>query len=112
VTAVRPSAITIVGQRFEVRWLRETLVTSEPRITESVKAGRASVAYQWIAVDTEQGADQVRDTLLHEVIHIVFGLLDRDADDALVRPLATVLLEALRANPQLVEFLLEREDMA
>lgn len=100
-----PTAVTILGQHFTVDWISETEVTTRPRITSDVKAGRSSVAYQWIAVDTEQGPDQLRDTLLHEVIHCCLGVLRLEPDEGLVEALTPVLLDALRANPELVAWL-------
>jgi hypothetical protein len=59
-----------------------------------------------------------RDTLLHELLHALFDvqgtdvsdrpLLDDDEEERLVRGLAPLLLDALRRNPRLVTFLLER----
>lgn len=96
--------MTVLGQLYPISWIHETEVTTKPRITSEVKAGRTSVAYQWIAVDLDQGPDQLRDSLLHEVLHVCLGMLGKDADET-VELLSPVLLDTLRGNPALVTWL-------
>lgn len=64
-----------------------------------------------IALEPAQGEDQMRDSLLHEILHgIVFATgVDQDIDaetiERLIRPLSTGLLDVLRRNPAVVAFL-------
>lgn len=64
-----------------------------------------------IKVDGSCSASQVRDTVLHEVLHAVINDgpndLDPDVEERIVRVIAPALLGVLRNNPQLLEFLLE-----
>jgi len=75
---------------------------------------------QDILIDPMMGPDMERDTVLHEVLHAVFHLADiranlpkddngdaKDAEEKIIRPLASRLLELLRDNPKLVAYLLE-----
>lgn len=63
---------------------------------------------------TDDAADgQIRDTVLHEILHAITShadviplLGDKDDDERLVRALAPWLLMLLRDNPKLVEALL------
>jgi Zn-dependent peptidase ImmA (M78 family) len=75
---------------------------------------------QTILIDPLMGRDMERDTVLHELLHAVFHLSDarahlpkddsgdtKDAEEKVIRPLASQLLELLRDNPKLVAYLLE-----
>lgn len=58
---------------------------------------------------------QVRDTLLHEILHALWkesglGAGEGASEEVIVRQLATSLLATLRENPPLVRFLLSKED--
>ena len=59
----------------------------------------------------DQGADQKADTLLHEVLHAIWEqtpLRSRESDEQeeVVVALAAPLLDTLRRNPRLVEYLI------
>lgn len=60
---------------------------------------------------------QVRDTLLHEILHAIIaqtglseppGPLHGDAEEQTVRALTPLLLHVMRENKTLVQFLIER----
>ena len=58
---------------------------------------------------------QQQDTLLHEVLHMIWDnfprvdlLNQKDVEETVVSGLSPYLLAVLRDNPRLVEFLLER----
>jgi hypothetical protein len=64
-----------------------------------------------ILVDPAQAKSQERDTLLHELLHAIFdtsGLAhswqNADEEDA-IRRISPLLLDVLRSNPKLVEYL-------
>lgn len=73
--------------------------------------GRTTSRATLIEVDHTVAASQIRDTVLHEVLHAVINdfphELDNDAEEALVRGLAPGVLAVLRDNPQLIAFLLK-----
>lgn len=64
-----------------------------------------------ITIDTDGAPGQIRDTLLHETLHGLLALtglaeeLGTDREERLCRALAPALLDALRRNPALVQFL-------
>jgi predicted SprT family Zn-dependent metalloprotease len=67
-----------------------------------------------IELDTRQADTHIRDTMLHEVLHVVFhqaGLAatvdnwTHDFEELMVTVLTPWLLSAIRDNPQLVAFL-------
>lgn len=53
----------------------------------------------------EQSASQLRDTLLHEVLHIVGHVTALDFEEDTILRMTPVLLTILRDNPALVKFL-------
>lgn len=53
-----------------------------------------------ISLDVDASADVIRETMLHEVLHVILGIYDRD-DEGLVRLISPMLLQVLRDNPKL-----------
>lgn len=66
-----------------------------------------------ITLAPRQAAGQLRDTLLHEVLHACWSQcaldVDADTEERIVGALAPWLLLTLRENSELVEFLLAAE---
>lgn len=64
-----------------------------------------------IVIDPDQADDQLADTVLHECLHAVMGLVGADVElgvekeEQLVRRVSPVLLDLLRRNPKLVAWL-------
>lgn len=63
-----------------------------------------------IDIDPDQAAGQQRDTVLHEVLHTIsemtgLALVWGKDDEDFVRRISPALLDVLRRNPKLVEFL-------
>lgn len=71
--------------------------------------GETNLPAQEIIVHPTQGPSQLRDTVLHEVLHacaaVAGGPIPQEDEERFVRPVATVLLGVLRDNPKLVAFL-------
>lgn len=68
-----------------------------------------------IRVASDVDIQQIRDTLLHELLHALWsesalGSGEGLCEESVVRQLATSLLATLRDNPALVRFLTEKED--
>jgi len=53
-----------------------------------------------INLDVDVSADVMRETLLHEILHVILGMYERD-DETLVRVLSPMLLQVLRDNPKI-----------
>jgi hypothetical protein len=59
-----------------------------------------------LAVDPGNPAHRVRETMLHESLHAVDDEYGLGLDEAIVDRLARALYATLRANPELVKFIL------
>lgn len=101
--------LELIGQRFDV-----VVVPSDDAVLESPRAditnvGTIRLTPQRITIAGSMGPDQARDTLLHEVLHgllrIVNLIPDDKEEERVVVALAPLLLDALRRNPGLVEYL-------
>lgn len=63
-----------------------------------------------ISINVDQSTVSMKDTLLHEVLHACFftvnlrDQVDYEAEERIVRRLSTILLQVLRSNPKLVEY--------
>lgn len=73
--------------------------------------GRCSHRTLTIHIEPDQAASQMRDTLLHEVLHAVANMTALDGEwgdereEETILRLAPALLDVLRRNPRLVAFL-------
>ena len=86
------------------------------------RAGQEMSNIPWATTEHRKGkmvvspgleANQERDTMLHEVLHACIHAIGlnayqkKDEQEQLVRSLTPILLDTLRRNPDLVEYLLE-----
>lgn len=66
-----------------------------------------------IIISADVAPAKQRNTILHELLHVVIDTtnadenLDGEAEEALVQRLSPLLLDTLRRNPQLVTFLMD-----
>lgn len=89
------------------------VVVDHDRLMEGDRAGGCSRDRLTIAIDPTLPHTQTADTLLHEVIHACLGSVQISIDAAeqerveelVALALGTNLLDVLRANPDLVAFL-------
>ena len=54
-----------------------------------------------INIDVDASADVIRETILHEILHVILLMYDKD-DETLVREISPMLLQVLRDNAPLV----------
>lgn len=54
-----------------------------------------------INLDVDASPEMIRDAVLHEVIHAILIMYDKDDED-LVRVLAPMLLQFMRDNPKMI----------
>lgn len=103
----RPDQVELVGQPFVVQFVDE----SDDGLSKGdvIGVGRVRLTRQRILIAERLAERQERDTLLHEVLHGLFGLVGLISDDSeeerIVGTLTPLLLDTLRRNPQLVEYL-------
>lgn len=65
---------------------------------------------QHINLDRNQGFDQIRETLLHELIHVWEGSFKITIKHEDVYSLAVFLYSVMKDNPKLVNWLMEKAD--
>lgn len=106
-----PRKLTICGHEYKVKMVGANTIPGQ---------GQQSFLKGVIALrDTSyQSPSQLRDTLLHEVLHATMAggglhypggpLASNKTEELIVRVLSTQLLDALRRNPGLAKFLLEK----
>jgi len=92
---VIPGTLRILGKVWEV-------AEAPSDFTDS---GSCSRDYQKIVVSTTQPLDNVKDTLLHEVLHAVDYCMATKLTEDQVAALATGLLAVFLDNPAFLEFL-------
>lgn len=115
----RPTRILIGGQPFSVEWQDQPGTRLHADSTDYWDLGTTIIAEQKIVIRTLQADYQVRDTVLHEILHAILNLTaqkDRFKDslddkktpeEPIVSAVATAMLTVLRANPELVAWLIE-----
>lgn len=81
-------------------------VTELPAVNLSDDYGRCASRELSIQIARNQAPAQLRDTLLHEVIHALSFELHLELEERQVHVLASGLLDTLRRNPELAMFLL------
>ena len=90
--------VDILSKRFTVKW--QTVTGKDFGSCDSVKCE--------IKIDPKAHLDQQKDTLLHECLHAIDHEMDTKMSERQVRLTATGLLPFLRANPEIVKWLLTR----
>ena len=63
-----------------------------------------------ITHSTDECEQQRRDTLLHEIIHAISDSVKLNMKEKQVHALACCMLQVLRDNPELVEYLLKENE--
>lgn len=104
-----PSVAHICGKDYSIVWEKgESLAGTD-------NVGYVSVSKCEVRIASGQHIQQQRDTLLHELLHIIWseiGIGEVDPKDLteerVIRPLATAIIAALRDNPALVRYLLSK----
>lgn len=97
---MRPKVITVLGQPFEVIYVKDS-----PLSARSV--GSSVLNAQRIAVLEGQAFHQERDTFLHEVLHMASRMAATPLKERQIIALSPVLLDVLRGNPDVVAYLTE-----
>lgn len=107
-------------RRLKVGHLSYTVEVDAKRCREAdVTYGQSDMRDSTILLSPEQSAGQLRDTMLHEVLHCVMDQTNirhggdkaliptGDDEERLIHALSPALLAVLRDNPRLIAFLLE-----
>lgn len=96
-----PGTIRIIGKYYTV-----TVDTINSDLVSNNQLGQARNAQCKLLLDSNQDQQQMRDTLLHEVIHAIDYSLNLRMKERQVHALAAGLLATLRENPDFVRWLL------
>lgn len=117
--SVQKAPIVIPLPKFiDVGPYRYTVTTDELTRQRAQEASQSSLLGQTdhdrliMILKSDQPNGLMRDTLLHETLHLVTGITGvafesgLDKEELLVRRLSPILLEVLRRNPDLVTYLL------
>jgi hypothetical protein len=105
-----PKTIKVGSRIYKVSARRRDLHRTQSEIQQSVLGATMNHRLK-IHLDKKAAAGVVQETLLHEVLHAVTeftGLDDNlgESEEDFVNRLSPVLLQVLRDNPELVEYLL------
>ena len=87
--------IRIIGKDYSIQWTKD-----------EHEYGKMVQHNCEIFLSSAQSIQQLRDTLLHEVLHAVEGEMDLKLPETAIRRLATGALQVLRDNPHIVKLLL------
>lgn len=102
---MRPATITVLGQPFAVEFQKIEGVTLA---NNGHAAGATDMRRLRLLIHDDQHEMQLRDTVLHEVIHASLHVQEMDAEDeTFVARLTPVLLDVLRSNPAFTKWLTE-----
>lgn len=116
----RPQMIWILGQPFSVRWEDAPGKRLHEDSDGYWELGTTVVDEQVVVIRSKQGEYQLRDTVLHEVLHAILNMTaqrdrfkpndahEKHPEEPVVAAIATALLGVLNANPNLVDWLVDR----
>lgn len=100
-----PKEIKVLGLDYEVKEYEDNLTVKD--------AGFTHVHGNLISITTGMKPKQQACTLLHEVLHAVFAEMGmhnspiKDGEEYIVECLSNGLIQVIRDNPHLIEFLQE-----
>jgi hypothetical protein len=92
-----PYTVVVAGKHYGID-LTDTGLDSD-------EAGTTNVMTQVLRIRTDQGFHAERDTVLHEIIHAIEYNGHIALEERQVHALAATMLQVLRENPTLVEYL-------
>jgi len=100
-----PSSVQVGPYKYRVIVSKMAIIKANADAKDS-RVGESDHSKQIITIDPKLGPDQLVETLLHEVLHAVNQVGGRFLDEDDVLRLSPLLLDTLRRNPELVEYLL------
>jgi hypothetical protein len=111
---MQPPSRVIVGPFPYVVLTDPKHVAKARRRAHDGRLGETDTTHLQIMVDAELPVAQVRDTVLHEVLHAVTwtvgGWRKGDGEDDYIGRVSPILLDTLRRNPQLVAYLTAEDE--
>lgn len=108
-----PAQLKVGPYRFDVS-VDAAAILDETYASHQAHVGHTDMRKLKIVLDPALPGDQLRETLLHEVLHAVVrtvGLgVDEDAEEQFIRAVSPTLLQTLQDNPAFTIYLLAVED--
>ena len=96
--------LNILGKKIKVFAGKDR---SNNPLLKSNAVGLTNLSYGEIHVSMKQGKDQQKDTLLHEVIHVIDRDLTLKFDEEQVHRLACALYQTLKENKEFTKWLIK-----
>ena len=95
------------GPKDPVEFLHLSIKIEEGGTTDPDSLGEWDARNAIVHYDPTQTMPVLRETVLHEMLHCVFEHtgVDPEEHETLIRSISPLLLELLRRNPELVEWL-------
>lgn len=106
-----PEYLVVGPYIYEVTEDKERYVAEAHRLQETGLFGSANYLTQVITINPDQAPDAKAETLLHEALHVISDMvgirpdLGVDQEENIIRRLAPPLLQFLRQNHNLVDYL-------
>lgn len=101
VIAKLSSSVRILGKVITIRPFKDTLLVSHAAGANDVKQGI-------IEYDMLQTVDQLKDTILHEIIHIIDYEMQLEMSERQVHCMATGLYSVLKDNGDLAKWIIKK----
>ncbi len=105
-----PRSVKVGPHTFKIRCDRKGM-DKVCRSESSDLLGHTDTTHLSITIEPDQAPGQLRDTLLHELLHAICdttGLAhswEQSNEEDAIRRISPMLLDTLRSSPKLVEFL-------
>ena len=97
-----PEEVEVIGHLFAV-------LLDPPGLSEG-NFGEMDLEHHEISLDSKQNQQLMRDTMLHEIIHVIEKHLYLKLSERQVQTLAVCLVGVMRKNPKLVDWFMEGAD--
>ena len=104
-----PASVRLLGQSFAIELVDRDDAVLGGAAVDMERVGTVHITKQRISIAKDMASDQERDTVLHEVLHALIRVINlmpkEQEEERIVVALAPLILDALRRNPNLVEYL-------
>lgn len=111
-----PEYLVVGPYTYKINYVDNINFVIDPNgISDSQKDGFTVHHKQQIYISTDMYHDMMSDTLLHEMMHVILRAIaaydDDDEEEELVSRVTPILLQVIRDNPELIDFICRRRDI-
>ena len=104
-----PSTVRVGAYTFSIELDENRVNSQRVKENDSHLVGHIDLHAQKISICPKQGPDALADTVLHEMLHACFMVSgapgSSEKEEKIVSILTPILLDTLRRNPDLVDYL-------